>query len=478
MWKAKTIGGDKMEKTAEERKYSLWVLAWPIFIELFLVFLLGTVDTLMVSRISDDAVAVVGFSNQLFNALMTLFMLVASGAGILIAQKLGARKESEARIISAMAVNVTGVIGLLVSLLLIAKPLLFVSWLSLPEELHELAKPYIMIVGGGMVLVAVMSTLGNVIRSTGNTKGPMYVGVGVNIIHIVLNYAFIFGAFGFPELGLTGVAISTTFSRFLGIFVLIWMFVRAFEVRITWKDMKVFDRRLFKEVLHIGWPLGVNQGCWVLTQLLMFSFVAMMGKEELATRTYMNTMESFCFTLGWAIAMAVQIKVAHLYGAGRSNEAYRSAYQAMWIGLVLVTVNALVLGIFGSQILGAFTNDSEIIALGIAMLWLNLLLQPAKMVNMAIGNSLNAVGDTRFTMMLSMTSMWLVATLLSYVLGIQLGWGLVAIYIAMTLDESLRGAVALWRWRGRKYLNRAERPQEVDSPQVRTKGATPALGCE
>ncbi|MGV2788400.1 MATE family efflux transporter, partial [Clostridium perfringens] len=93
-------------------KFTLWVLAWPIFIELFLQFLLGAVDTLMVSRISDDAVAVVGFSNQLFQAMTTLFMTVASGAGILIAQKIGSHKTGDARTIGIMAVSVTTIIGL------------------------------------------------------------------------------------------------------------------------------------------------------------------------------------------------------------------------------------------------------------------------------------------------------------------------------------------------------------------------------
>src|SRR5690606_30636129 len=104
--------------SSDIRKYTLWALAWPIFIELFLQFLLGAADTLMVSRISDDAVAVVGFSNQLFSAVMTLFVTVSSGAGILIAQKLGARKSEDARRIGIMSLSVSGGIGLALSVVL------------------------------------------------------------------------------------------------------------------------------------------------------------------------------------------------------------------------------------------------------------------------------------------------------------------------------------------------------------------------
>ncbi|HEY1217261.1 MAG TPA: MATE family efflux transporter, partial [Bryobacteraceae bacterium] len=100
-----------------KNEFSLWLLAWPIFIELLLQLLLGAVDTLMVSRVSDDAVAVVGLANQLFQAVTTLFMTVASGAGILIAQKLGAKQQEDARTVAVMAVKVSAVIGLTLSLL-------------------------------------------------------------------------------------------------------------------------------------------------------------------------------------------------------------------------------------------------------------------------------------------------------------------------------------------------------------------------
>lgn len=447
----------------DEKKFTMWVLAWPIFIELFLQFLLGAADTLMVSRISDDAVAVVGFSNQLFNALMILFMTVASGAGILIAQKLGSKQKDQARTIGMMAVTASTGIGLLLSMILVAFPVQIAHVLQLPEDLMPLGKTYISIVGGGMVLTAMMSTLSTVIRNTGNTKGPMYLALGMNVVHIFLNYAFIFGAFGFPQWGLTGVAISTLISRLLATVLLFMMFMSSFERRVMVREMFTFDRKLFREVLKIAWPLGINMACWVFSQLIIFSFISMLGAKEMAARTYMNTLESFCFMLGSSIATAVQIQVAHLFGAIRTKEAYRSAYRALGIGLILVTMNALVIYLFGKQFLGLFTSDSEIIMLGASLLGLNLLLQPGKMLNMAMGNCLNAVGDTRYTMLTAIFSMWLVATGLSYVLGIHLGWGLVGIYSCMIADEYLRGILVLIRWRGKKRLQMVEQAQDKGS---------------
>jgi len=456
---------------ADKREMTLWRLSWPIFIELLLQLLLGTADTLMVSRVSDDAVAVVGFSNQLFNAMTTLFMTVANGAGIVIAQKLGAGKREDARTVGVMAFKICLGIGLLLSAALYAGAQPIARLFQLEDRLLPLAGTYISIVGGGMVLTALSATLGTVIRNTGNTKGPMITAVGMNIIHIFCNIGFIYGAYGFPKWGLTGVAVSTLFSRTLAALLLLYMFRHAFERKIGFSDLRLFNRRLFREVMRIGWPLGVNMSSWFFTQLAIYMFLAMMGAKELSARTYMNTLESFCFMLGSAVAMGVQIQIAYLYGARRTKEAYRSAYRGLWIGLGLVMFNALIVYFGGRYVLGWFTSDPEIIALGASCLAFNLVLQPGKMWNMALGNALNAVGDTRFTMIISLLSMWGVATGLSYWLGIRQDWGLAGVYAGMIADEYLRGVIVSFRWRQRKFLRRAER--EGSGPGHLPPGGTP-----
>jgi putative MATE family efflux protein len=310
-----------------------------------------------------------------------------------------------------------------------------------------------------------MTALSTIIRNTGNTKGTMYTAIGMNVIHLFLNYCFIFGAFGFPQWGLTGVAFSTVISRLLATMLLLYIFRDSFGARIRWSDFNLYDSKLFKDVLRIGWPIGVNITCWVGSQLCIFSFIGLIGVQELAARTYMNTLESFCFMLGYSIAMSVQIQIAHLFGAGHIKEAYSSAYRAMWIGLLLVTINAGLLYFFGRHLLGLFTSNHEIIELGASLLVLNLVLQPGKMLNMALGNALSAIGDTRFTMVTALISMWIIATIFSYIIGVHWGYGLIGIYICMIADEYLRGIFSLFRWRGRKYLRMAEM-KEMTSTRV------------
>jgi putative MATE family efflux protein len=441
-----------MKSTA--RSMSLWMLTWPIFLEMFLQFLLGAADTLMVSRISDDAVAVIGISSQLFQAVNILFMAIASGAGILIAQKLGGGKEGEARTVAVMGAKICLAIGVLLSVLLHFGAAPIAVWLQLSPALQPLGQSYISIVGSGMMFMAAMAALGTVIRNTGNTRGPMYIAIGMNVIHVLINYVVIYGPLGLPQLGLEGVAWSTTFSRLLGACAMLFVFRSAFTPSITWRDLTLFDRPLLRETLRLSWPLGITMSSWCFTQLVLFSFVATLGDAALSTRTYMNTMESFCFMVGFSIAVAGQIRIAHQYGSGDTRGAYRSAYQVVFVGLLSVELNALLLYFFGRGSMGLFTDNAQIAAMGAALLAWNLLLQPAKMLNMGIGNALNATGDSRFTAVTGITSMWLVAVGLSYVLAIQLGMGLLGIYLGMIADELLRGVLVLVRWttRGRKGL--------------------------
>lgn len=446
---------------------SIWSLTWPITIEMMLQFLLGTADSLMVSRISDDAVAVVGISNVFFNAVIVLFTLITGGSGILIAQKLGAGKPEDARKIGIMSVSLTLLMGIIVSISLIYGTDLFASLMQVPANLRGLSHTYMSIVGGGLAITALNLSMSTAVRNTGNTRSPMYISIGMNVLHIALNYAFIFGAFGFPKWGLLGVAISTVVSRSIAFFFQLRLFRHAFGIPVALREFKNVHIRLLKEVAKIGWPISVNGASWTFSQLVIFSMIASMGEQPLATRTYMNSMESFAFTFGWSLALAAQIQIAHLFGAKKLKDAYYAAYRALGFGVTVVLANTALLLLFRAQIISAFTSNSWIIDMAISLLWLNLALQPGKMLNMALGQSLSAIGDSRTVMSYSLPSMWIIAVGLSYVLAIPLHMGLYGIYIGMISDEYLRGALCLMRWRKhrKKLIFASVFREEVGSSQ-------------
>lgn len=427
--------------------YSLYNLAWPIMLEMSLQFMIGTVDTIMVSKISDEAVAAVGICNQFFAALFVLFTMISGGAGILVAQKLGAGNELEARKAASLAFSFNVVIGIGVSIGLHFYTDAILTLMHVPIEIRPLAQQYLQIVGSGAIMMALLQACSTIIRNTGNTKATMMIAIGMNFIHILFNYIFIFGKLGFPEMGMVGVSISTVLSRSIATAVLFVILINSFSSRLTFGEFVRWNKKIVKEIAKIGIPLSLSGGSYSITQLVIASLIGTMGAVELATRSYMTTVESFAFLLGMSVAMAVQIRTAHLYGSGKRMEAYSDAWKALKWGIILVEVNTIILVIFGKYILNWFTSDESIIAMGAFLLLVNIVLQPGKMINMTMGNALNAIGQTKYVMTTSVISMWIVSVGLAYLLGIVLDMGLFGVYIAMIVDEYLRGVLVALRWR-------------------------------
>ncbi|HEX5564660.1 MAG TPA: MATE family efflux transporter, partial [Sporosarcina sp.] len=195
------------------KKLNLFHLTWPIFLEIFLFMLMGLADTFMLSALSDDAVSGVGAANQYVMIAILVLEVVGNGAAIVVSQYLGSRRFVEASKISALAVSLNLLVGLGISGVFILFTSRMMNAMNLQGDVLAHAEAYLIIVGGGIFLQAVINSLAAVIRVHGFTKQTMFVSLGMNIIHVVGNYALIFGKFGMPELGVQGAAISSVGSR-------------------------------------------------------------------------------------------------------------------------------------------------------------------------------------------------------------------------------------------------------------------------
>ncbi len=201
-------------------KKHLFHLTIPIFIDIALVMLLGAVDTVMLSRYSDNAVAAVGLDNQLISFVFLVFQFVSMGAAILCAQYFGAGLRTRFMQIVGIAILANLLLGLTVSgaLWLWAAPLL--RAFGLREEVLPDGVTYLEITGALAFFQALSLTFSAALRSTGNTIKPMLVTVSVNVINILADYALIFGHWGCPAMGVEGAAWATAVSRIIAAIIL------------------------------------------------------------------------------------------------------------------------------------------------------------------------------------------------------------------------------------------------------------------
>ncbi|WP_332630369.1 MATE family efflux transporter [Halalkalibacter flavus] len=438
-----------------KRNLTLFAITWPIFIEIMLHMIMGNADTLMLSQYSDDAVAAVGVSNQLMSVIIVMFGFIATGTSILIAQLLGAKKEKKASQLAVVSLAANVVIGLLLSIILLFFSETFLRLMSLPKELMDSAVTYLRIVGGFAFIQALIMTIGAIIRSHGFTRDAMYVTVGMNIVNIFGNYVLIFGAFGFPVLGVTGVAIATVFSRSIGVIVLLYLLYKRLDGKLPFSFLRTFPKLEVKSLLKIGIPTAGEHLSYTGSQLVITYFIATMGTEALTTKVYAQNIMMFILLFSVALGQGTQIIIGHQVGANKIEEAYKRCIRSLKIAITVSATMAILFYFLSRPIFSIFTSNESIIGLGSLLLLLTIILEPGKAFNLVVINSLRAAGDVRFPVYMGILSMWGVSVTISYTLGIYFGLGLIGVWIAFTLDEWLRGLLMLWRWRGRKWQRMA-----------------------
>lgn len=457
-------------KNRPTEKLSLFLLTWPIFLEVFLFMLMGIADTFMLSALSDDAVSGVGAANQYLHIAILVLEVIGNGAAIVVSQYLGSKRFMEASKISALAVTLNLVVGLVISagFLLFSKHMMMA--MNLQGDVLMYAQSYLSIVGGAIFLQAIINSLAAIIRVHGFTKQAMFISLGMNIIHIAGNYVLIFGKFGFPELGVQGAAISSAVSRLIALLVFFWLLYRVMEYRVQLQYYFTLSKEYIGKILKIGIPSAFEQVMYQACQIVFLYYATYLGTESLAARQYATNISMFTYLFAIAIGMGTAIIIGRLVGGGEKDEAYERVWKSVkWaIGVTLCMV-ALVIT-FRTQLMGLFTDNPHIIALGASVLLLSVLLETGRTMNIVIINSLRAAGDAKYPVLIGAFSMVLMSLPLGYFFAFHLDMGLIGIWLAIAIDEWTRAIIMFFRWKSRAWeryaLVKPEEQEEIVSVQA------------
>ncbi len=430
-------------------------LAGPIFIETLLVMMLGAVDTFMLSRYSDNSVAAVGVVNQIMNLVFLLFEVISLGTSILCSQYIGAKRRDKV----IQVVGISLIFNLFSGLLLSAGIYFFagnlLTMMGLRPDLMVYGLPYMKIVGGFAFLQAISLSLSASLRSANKAQYPMYISVVVNIINIFGNYSLIFGKFGMPALGVEGAAISTSACRLVSV---ILLFIILFK-----KHIPSFPKKLFtpfpwielKNLLKIGIPSAGEHMSYSLSQVVIAYFINMISNEALATRTYIVNIVMFTYIFALSLAQGGAILIGQLVGMKKIQAAYTIGKRVMKLGVAFSVSLSLLTALLGKPILSMLTSDPWIISTGAAILWVEVLLEHGRALNFFGVNALRSAGDIYFPVILGIIVMWGVQVVGSYLLGITLGWGLIAMWVIFALDENIRGLIFMHRWSSFKWVGKS-----------------------
>ena len=444
------------DKAKQEKPMTLWRLAWPMLIETVLFMMLGLVDVIVISQFDDLAASSVNTANQAVSVVTIVFTVISGAGGILITQYLGAEKKEAASRTAALSIALQLVTGLIVSavLLLFSQPILY--FIGAKGSVLEFSGQYLSIVGGFLFLQAVLSSISVIIRSHGQTKTPMLVTVGMNLINTLLDIIFVLGLFGLPRMGILGVAIATVISRAAGAAVLAVILFRTVESPSAFRLLKPFPAKDILLFIKVGVPAALETFLYNLSQLVITSIVLnCMTEQELIAKTYIQMITIFFYITSVSIGQASQILIGHLVGAGKSDEAQRQGFKAYRAALAAAVAASGIGILLRVQLISIFSSDETVIAIASNILLINVFLELGRTTNLVLIACLRGTGDVLYPTICAVFSNWALSVGGSYLLAVVCGMGIYGLWTAIIADECFRGILMVIRWKGGKWRMKA-----------------------
>ena len=433
----------------------LLMIAGPMFVEMFLNILLNNIDTVMLSHYSENAVGAVGNANQVMFMMIILFNIIATATSVVVAQYLGAKQYDKMNRIYTLAIVVNLFVGIILSTGLVALKQVLMNLLHVSEEMMPDALLYINIVGGGLFLQACYNVMLQILRCNGHEKVGMHISLIINLINIAGNYMFLYGPLKFLNLGVAGVAVSTVVARVVALIVAITFFYAAKIGRISLKLLAPFPGKLLAEMVKIGLPSAGENLSYNLYQMVLLSFINSMGNDAVNAKVYCNSLISFAMVFSNSAAMATQIIIGHLVGAGKEEAAYKRVFSTLKISLPITIALSTVNWLLSPFSLHIFTDNSNIIHLAYYILLVDIFIEIGRCLNMTFVNSLKAAGDYVYPLIIGLITMWGLGVTVGYTLGIPLGLGVAGVFIGTATDECIRGLIVMRHWKKRKWMGKA-----------------------
>ena len=435
-------------------KVGLRKLVAPIFIETLLIMMLGAVDTVMLSQYSDEAVAAVGVVNQLVMFAFLIFEIINMGTSVLCSQYLGAKLPQKMVQVVGVSLLLNILIGLGVSAVLYFGAPWLLHMMGLRAELMTYGVNYMEIVGAFAFFQAISLTISASLKSADKAIYPMLVVVVVNVLNIIGNYTLIFGKFGMPALGVEGAAISTAFARGVSMVILFVILFRKHISRFPLKYFRPFPWIELKNLLKIGVPSAGENMSYSLSQVVLTYFINLLGNEALAARMYVVNVVMFVYLFTIAMAQGGAISIGHLVGKKRIRGAYLLGKYVMRLSVLVSVTLSCIWALMGKTMFGWLTDNPEIIRMGGMVLYVDIILEIGKAINIYATNALRATGDVNYPFYVGVVMQWGVAVGCGYLFGLHWGWGLVGMWFAFLLDENIRGIIFVHRWNSMKWAKK------------------------
>lgn len=426
----------------------------PLIIEQLLAVTVGLTDTIMVSNIGETAVSAVSLVDTINILLINIFAALGTGGAVVTAQFIGQDSRKEARESAKQLILITGVLSLIIMIicLILNKSLLKLIFGSIDNEVMSNARTYFYVTAMSYPFIALYNSGAGLFRAIGNSKISMMNAAIMNVVNIILNSVLIYG-FG---LGVLGAAIATLIARITTCMIILKMLKSRKNILYidNYHGFK-WNGFYIKKILLIGIPSGLENGMFQLGKILVQSLVATFGTYALAANAVSNNISQMMIIPGSAIGLALVTIVGQCVGAEEYDQAVYYIKRLMkqaYIWMIILCLSAIILS---PLLLKMYSLSEESASLATKCILIHglagMIIWP---IAFTLPNALRAANDAKFTMIVSICSMWTFRYLLSFYLGRTLALGLVGVWLAMIVDWLIRALFFIYRYKSGKWKNR------------------------
>lgn len=423
----------------------------PLFLEQLLVMLVGMADTLVVSYAGEAAVSGVSLVNQFNTIFIYLFTALASGGAVVISQYIG-RKEKSAAGASASQLLLfsTSFSVILAGMILVGNEwILRLIFGRVEDSVMEACVIYLRISAYSYPALAVYNSGAAVYRSLGKTNVTMYVSVASNVINVIGNLIGVFVL----HAGVAGVAYPSLIARTFSAAVITWLcFHRKNEVFYQREWIFKWSGDSMKQILRIAVPNGLENGVFQLVKVALSSIVALFGTCQIAANGVAQSIWSLAALAGVAMGPVFITVIGQCMGNQDTESADYYFRKLTRITVLLSTAWNLFVFLLTPLFLKLYALEPETKRLVVRLVLIhNIFNATAYPFSGALSNGLRAAGDVKFTMYVSIVSTIAVRLLLSYLLGIVFGMGVIGIAVAMVCDWIIRAIIFILRQKSGKW---------------------------
>ena len=434
---------------------NLLQLSWPMIISQSLNMSGPTIDMLWVGRLGAAPIAGVGVAGMVVMFMTSMTMGLAMGARAMIARFIGAGDPKGANHVARQAFAISALFAVVVVTIGTSLADKIMILMGVEPDVAVEGTAYMRIMFFGSALMGFRMMAESIMQASGDAMTPMKISILFRAIHVALCPFMVLGWWIFPQLGVSGAALTNVFTQSLGLVLALWvLYSGRTRLRLTLSDFRL-DLRMMWRIVRIGLPAAVMAMQRGLGQLVLMRFMVPFGTTAVAAHTLGQRIEMVVMMLGMGFGLGGGVLVGQNLGAGQPQRAARSGWLAAGLAEGLLVICALAILLWAEKIIGLFNNEPNLVGLASAFLRIAAVSYFVVGFVVVLMNCLAGAGDTIPPMFFEAVPMWGIMMPLAYFLPKITELGAYGVRWAIVVNIVV-GAIAyltyfsLGRWKRKK----------------------------